>query len=822
MSLSYPDGYDLESGVFYPRGNKDTESFTYSDGEDFEKKIEKIISAAKDRSLFSPEIVDSIWDWRSSCHLSPGRSNLLRPLRLLFGGRILELGAGCGPITRYIGELGSEVVALEASAFRAGTTRLRTSDLPNVSVVCDRIEHFDSTSKFDAVIMVGVLQYSRLFSNSGAFAEMRLLENAARQLKANGVLVLAIQNKLGLKYFAGLPEANIGTPYFGIENKYGDDTVIRFGLKELKEKLSIVGLKCLSVVLPMPDYHMPVVLFSSKAAHASDRFAVGDLLATSVGYDRVRPDWRRPTFSLERAWQTIQQNGLLETLSNAFLIVAGKTPASIAAVENMEELAWHYSTVRHPSFATETRFFQNNNKIAIQRSRLHNFPAPKVPIRQKIVAEPYRVGRLWWLELVAIVNRPGWTADEISRWATPWIDALLKKAGIKSLSAASFTKRVDGTLFDATPTNLVQGLNGDFHFFDQEWRVQSPLSLGFIVFRGLLGSLSLISSCSLPAAGIPVGFCDLIKLVLHSMGISLTEQDRDRYLLQEIRIQRWVVRGKDEPKHPTVLRDLQYFQVAALDPRSTLDLPQAHAVLADRDARVAELESALAAVNARVNELLPSLVAREAQISELQSSLVAHHTQLTDLNSSLFARDTQILELQSSLVARHTQLTDLNSSLFARDTQISELQSSLVARNTQLTDLNSALTARDAQISELQSSLIANHTQLTDLNSALIARDTQISELQSSLVACQAQLTDLSSSLIARDTQISELQSSLFANNVRLTELRSLLAARGALVLETQSLLAARHAELVVLQLSTGARVERFIRSIGQKLRRVH
>ena len=62
------------------------------------------------------------------------RHNLLRHLNFKKGASLLELGAGCGAITRQLGELGLDVTAVEGSPLRAKINRVRCSDLENVRV----------------------------------------------------------------------------------------------------------------------------------------------------------------------------------------------------------------------------------------------------------------------------------------------------------------------------------------------------------------------------------------------------------------------------------------------------------------------------------------------------------------------------------------------------------------------------------------------------------------------------------------------------------------------------------------------------------------
>ena len=169
-------------------------------------------------------------DWPTLYHLSGARANLLRPLHeRLVGQRVLEVGAGCGAITRYLGEHAAQVVALEGSSQRAAICAARCAGLDNVTVVCDNLQHFPTDTTFDVVTLIGVLEYSRQFI-AAADSVATMIELCRNLLSANGVLILAMENQLGLKYFAGAPEDHIPQPFFGINDLYGDDSPVTFGL----------------------------------------------------------------------------------------------------------------------------------------------------------------------------------------------------------------------------------------------------------------------------------------------------------------------------------------------------------------------------------------------------------------------------------------------------------------------------------------------------------------------------------------------------------------------------------------------------------------
>ena len=131
---------DEKSGVWISPSFQGTE---YSDGQKIENEIYKTLQKTKDLSTNSAELKDNCKNWVFNYHFSNERSNILRPLgNNLSDLDILEIGSGCGAITRYLGECNCNLTSLEGSFVRAKITRERNRDLKNVQVFCDKLEDF--------------------------------------------------------------------------------------------------------------------------------------------------------------------------------------------------------------------------------------------------------------------------------------------------------------------------------------------------------------------------------------------------------------------------------------------------------------------------------------------------------------------------------------------------------------------------------------------------------------------------------------------------------------------------------------------------------
>ena len=113
----------------------------YADGG--EAKLLEIIGKCEDRSTFSSEFLPFMKNWPIEYHFSRKRHLILRPFNIKPGDRVLELGAGCGAISRYLGEAGADVLAVEGELSRAIIGSQRCKDLPNVQFMSEDFLNLD-------------------------------------------------------------------------------------------------------------------------------------------------------------------------------------------------------------------------------------------------------------------------------------------------------------------------------------------------------------------------------------------------------------------------------------------------------------------------------------------------------------------------------------------------------------------------------------------------------------------------------------------------------------------------------------------------------
>jgi SAM-dependent methyltransferase len=492
------------------------DSIAYSDGEEVEHRLLDALKQCHDLSSTSDELRQHIVDWPSEYHFSPLRHALIRPFAISPSDRILELGCGCGAITRYMGETGATVVAVEGSPMRAQIAAERCRDLPNVSIYCDNLSRFSSSLRFDFVTLIGVLEYAPLFVTEPDPVD-ECLRIARGFLTSRGQLLLAIENQIGLKYFNGCREDHLGRRYFGIHDLYAECQPITFGKRELAARLEAGGFPRQQFCYPFPDYKLPALILSDRAMLDPDLRPV-DMLCRTLSRDHAGPGY--PNFYENLALPALTRNGLLADTANSFLVLAAPADFADGGAEQEGWLASAYNLDRKSAFAVETRFMRGEDGISVEKIRLAPESATASGdgffMHHPADTAPYVHGQAYLRSLQRLLARDG-TLPELAEWARPWIE---------TLHAQSMRDRhgeaLPGHWLDAIPANFIETDTGVLELIDSEWRAAEPVPLDWVLIRGLVNS---ITACPLSSVLRGMSFRQMIEGCLRNLNFSLPDEN---------------------------------------------------------------------------------------------------------------------------------------------------------------------------------------------------------------------------------------------------------------------------------------------------------
>ncbi len=320
IELNSLEKNDLEVWVNPGSGS----DFDYSDGSNEEQYLIDLFKSTQDLSLDSPELAEAIQDWASLYHLSSSRANLLKNINLPENSTILELGCGCGAITRYLAEQGHKVTAVEGSLKRAEIARLRNREMNNVKVVCHNFNSLDlAPEHYDVILFIGVLEYAKRFSGQDDItaeqAVIQLLNQAKAALQPDGLMVIAIENRTGLKYELGALEDHFAIANVGIDNYQGYEFVgiKTYDYSQWQNILTESGLSN-QFYYPFPDYKLPDLIICGDMVEQDAKF-----LSTQIQSTDPISDWRMPESEQEK-WAAVIRNNELAEKANSFGIIATK------------------------------------------------------------------------------------------------------------------------------------------------------------------------------------------------------------------------------------------------------------------------------------------------------------------------------------------------------------------------------------------------------------------------------------------------------------------------------------------------------------------
>jgi cyclopropane fatty-acyl-phospholipid synthase-like methyltransferase len=282
----------------------------YTDG-DIEDEILSLVKAHNDFT----EILSEETRWPMLYHLSPERRNLLDWYPFDKEQTLLEIGAGCGALTGMFCEKLKKIVAVELSRKRSEIIEQRYRNNNNLEILVGNFDDMQFSESFDYVTLIGVLEYAKNFIRADQQYH-HLLKKVGNLLNPAGRLIIAIENKYGLKYWAGSREDHTAGFFDGIEGYiHQGGSQETFGKREIVELLNLSGFEHLQFFYPHPDYKIPLEIFSDHCL--PDNFQI---LTESPNFDQERMS----LFSETLAFSGLIRNGMYDFFANSFLIIASK------------------------------------------------------------------------------------------------------------------------------------------------------------------------------------------------------------------------------------------------------------------------------------------------------------------------------------------------------------------------------------------------------------------------------------------------------------------------------------------------------------------
>ena len=284
----------------------------YSDGA-IENDLLEIVKKYKKEEY--QKVIEERANWPILYHLSEQRSNIVEWIPMDKNAKVLEVGSGCGAITGMLSKKAGEVIACDLSRRRSEINATRNQECDNVTIHVGNFRDIepDLPRDFDYIFLIGVFEYGQGYIGTDNPYE-KFLRMLQRHLKKGGRIVIAIENRLGLKYFAGCAEDHLGSYFTGIEGYSPDSVAKTFTRNGLINIFKKCGMNEYHFYYPYPDYKLMTLL------HSDDYLPkFGELQDNVRNFDRDR----LVLFNEKRAYEDLSKDGLYPEFANSFEVILG-------------------------------------------------------------------------------------------------------------------------------------------------------------------------------------------------------------------------------------------------------------------------------------------------------------------------------------------------------------------------------------------------------------------------------------------------------------------------------------------------------------------
>lgn len=296
------------------------------------------------------EVIEQRANWPVLYHLSSLRGNIMDWFPMPKNAKILEIGSGCGAITRTLAKKGGSVTCVDLSKKRSMINAYRNKDLENICIKVGNFQEIEPTldCDYDVICLIGVFEYANAYIGGEAPYE-EFLRIIMKHRKAGGQVVIAIENRLGLKYFAGCREDHLGDFFSGIEGYPEGGAVRTFSRRGLEKIFARCNETNYQFYYPYPDYKFPHTIYSDARLPQK-----GELTSSLRNFDRGR----LLLFDEAKAFDAALEEEEFPIFSNSYFVVLGGSLPIIYS---------RFSNDRMPEYRIRTDILEDGEKRKVKK-----------------------------------------------------------------------------------------------------------------------------------------------------------------------------------------------------------------------------------------------------------------------------------------------------------------------------------------------------------------------------------------------------------------------------------------------------------------------
>lgn len=462
---------------------KVTLDYTFYPGEDYycDGLIEdELLHIAKNHAPAEfPALIEERGSWPVLYHLSAQRENIVNWLPITKDMKVLEIGSGCGAITGALSEKAGSVTCVDLSKKRSLINAHRHEECDNVTIKVGNFKDIEPSldKDYDCALLIGVLEYGASYIGGDKPFETFLKTIRKHVKKATGTIIVAIENRYGMKYWAGCREDHNGEFFSGIEGYPEGGPATTFSRKQLEKICKSAGERKVSFYYPYPDYKFMTTLFSD------DRLPMkGELTNNDRNFDRNR----MKLFDEGKVFDGIIEEKMFPFYSNSYLLVLGPKPIT-------EYI--RYSNDRAEEYRIATEILTENDTRVVKKHALSDAAKKHITRMEpmyELLTKRYTSGRLVVNPLLSVDEDTATFSYEAGTPLSELLDDYLKRNDIDGFIQLffEFVDRIDERPemlvadYDMVFSNIL--VDGDtWKLLDYEWTYEKQIPIKELAFRAL-------------------------------------------------------------------------------------------------------------------------------------------------------------------------------------------------------------------------------------------------------------------------------------------------------------------------------------------------
>lgn len=415
--------------------------------------------------------------------LSELRKNIIGWFPIREDADILEIGGNYGEITEELCRKG-KTITVEPDTSKAELIYERLKKVSNLEIISKKLNEIKFEKSFDYITLIGCLEnidslYGEYKDSSEAFFE--LLKYLKTLLKPSGKILLAFDNKYGIKYWAGAVNNRDENAYKAVF----DEKNILYKDK-VQEIIKNAGFDKMKFYYPLPDYKLANVIYSSDYLPKPNE--------AKLRYYAYYNDYSNIIFNEIGAINTLAKDGKFEDFANSYFVEISNDgnlcDTKFASFNNLRKREKRLLTrivgdkVYKESIEDESKQFMDEYLNNLERIKMLGFNSLE-EIEDNKVVSPYLDYMTLTEKLVEYAKKENISLfyDTIGDWYEKIKNLLGITQNGDSEGNKSDLNYTSNGFIDLTFDNVFVN-NNEYYVFDQEW-FKSNIPVEFVLYRSI-------------------------------------------------------------------------------------------------------------------------------------------------------------------------------------------------------------------------------------------------------------------------------------------------------------------------------------------------